>query len=273
MGFDSVSDIPATSRLRRRGVSRSFGRFPARPRKTGSWYRVCPWRRGGRAFPLGAKKGRRRSALQPKQARGRPGHRFQRGQGDRAEAGGPRLQGRRDRRRAAAARQHRRRRDHRRRRGDRRRPPRAPVAEVQGEGRRRLAVGQLGDRQEDQPAGDDRAGPGRVDLLGGGAVHPVRHPGRQPRLRGADAGGRTPGHDGRAAGGGEEGQDRRLHRRRQPGGPHPGGGRRRRLRAAERLRGQLRRRRRGASSPWSTSAPAPSTSTSSRAASRCSRAT
>ena len=31
-------------------------------------------------------------------------------------------------------------------------------------------------------AGDDRVGAGRVDLLGGRAVHPVRHPGRQPRL-------------------------------------------------------------------------------------------
>ena len=28
-----------------------------------------------------------------------------------------------------------------------------------------------------------RAGAGRIDLLGGRAVHPVRHPGRQPRLR------------------------------------------------------------------------------------------
>ena len=53
---------------------------------------------------------------------------------------------------------------------------------LQDQGRRRLAVGQRGHRQEDQPAGDDRGGAVRVDLLGGRAVHPLRHPGRQPRL-------------------------------------------------------------------------------------------
>ena len=50
------------------------------------------------------------------------------------------------------------------------------------QGRLRLALGQRRDRQEDHAAGDDRVGAGRVDLLGGRAVHPVRHPGRQPRL-------------------------------------------------------------------------------------------
>ena len=41
------------------------------------------------------------------------------------------------------------------------------------------------------PAGDDRAGARRVHLLGSGAVHPLRHPGREPRLRGPDAGRRA----------------------------------------------------------------------------------
>ena len=50
------------------------------------------------------------------------------------------------------------------------------------------------------------------------------------------------GHDGRAAGRGEEGKDRRLHRRDHAGRASAGGRRRRRLRAAERLRGQLRAR-------------------------------
>ena len=31
-------------------------------------------------------------------------------------------------------------------------------------------------------AGDDRGGARSVDILGGGTVHPVRHPGREPRL-------------------------------------------------------------------------------------------
>ena len=52
----------------------------------------------------------------------------------------------------------------------------------QDQGRRRLAVRQRRHRQEDQPAGHDRRRAGRVDLLGSRAVHPVRHPGRQPRL-------------------------------------------------------------------------------------------
>ena len=50
------------------------------------------------------------------------------------------------------------------------------------QGRRRGALGQLGDRQEDHAAGDERAGAVRVDLLGSGTVHPLRHPGRQSRL-------------------------------------------------------------------------------------------
>ena len=55
----------------------------------------------------------------------------------------------------------------------------------------------------------------RVDLLGGGAVHPVRHPGRQPRLPDSRRRRRPrlEGHDGRPAGGREEGKDRGLHRR------------------------------------------------------------
>ena len=40
------------------------------------------------------------------------------------------------------------------------------------------------------PAGDDRGRARRVDSLGSGAVHPVRHPGRQPRL--PDSGLRAP---------------------------------------------------------------------------------
>ena len=52
----------------------------------------------------------------------------------------------------------------------------------QDQGRRRVALGQRRHRQEDHAAGDDRGGAGRIDLLGSRAVHPVRHPGRQPRL-------------------------------------------------------------------------------------------
>ena len=52
----------------------------------------------------------------------------------------------------------------------------------QDQGRRRLAVGQRRHRQEDLAAGHDRRRARRVDLLGGRAVHPLRHPGRQPRL-------------------------------------------------------------------------------------------
>ena len=55
-------------------------------------------------------------------------------------------------------------------------------AGIQDQGGRGLALGQRRHRQEDQPAGDDRGRAGRVDLLGSRAVHPVRHPGRQPRL-------------------------------------------------------------------------------------------
>ena len=109
--------------------------------------------------------------------------------------------------------------------------------------RRRVALRQRGHRQEDHPAGDDRGRAVRVDPLGGRAVHPVRHPGRQPRLPDPlDAARRREGEHGRPARRGEEGQDRRLHRRHHAGGPDAGRGRRRRVRAAERLRGELRRR-------------------------------
>ena len=76
-------------------------------------------------------------------------------------------------------------------------------------------------RQEDQPAGDDRAGARRIDLLGSRAVHPVRHPGRQPRLPDARSRHRRrrQGHDGSAARRREERQDRRLHRRHHAGRP------------------------------------------------------
>ena len=86
----------------------------------------------------------------------------------------------------------------------------------------------------------------RVDLLGGGAVHPVRHPGRQPRL--PDPGrrhrARFARQHGSAAGRREEGKDRRLHQRDRPGRPNAGHRRRRRIRAAERVRSELRPRAR-----------------------------
>ena len=53
---------------------------------------------------------------------------------------------------------------------------------------------------------------------------------------------------GRAARRREEGKDRRLHERHRAGGPHAGHRRRRRLRAAERVRGELRPRGRRRSS-------------------------
>ena len=53
------------------------------------------------------------------------------------------------------------------------------------------------------------------------------------------------GHDGSAARRGEERKDRRLHRRHLAGRPRAGGRGRRCLRAAERVRGQLRPRARG----------------------------
>ena len=86
-------------------------------------------------------------------------------------------------------------------------------------------------------------------------------------------GAESEGHDGRPARRGEEGKDRRLHRRHLPGRPHAGDRRRRRLRPAERLRSQLRPRARARWSCCSTPAPARSTSTSSPATSRSSRAT
>ncbi len=120
------------------------------------------------------------------------------------------------------------------------RPRRQPH---QDEGRRRLALRQRRHRQEDQSAGDDRGRTLRVDSLGSRAVHPVRHPGRQPRLPDPlHPSWRREGQHGSAARGGQEGQDRRLHRRHQQGRPDAGRRRRRRLCAAERLRGELRRR-------------------------------
>ena len=53
---------------------------------------------------------------------------------------------------------------------------------VQSQRSRRLAVRQFRHRQENHAAGDERAGAVRVDLLGSGAVHPLRHSGRQSRL-------------------------------------------------------------------------------------------
>ena len=84
-------------------------------------------------------------------------------------------------------------------------------------------------------------GAGGVDPLGGRAVHPLRHPGRGPRLRG-DRGRRHRREHGRPAGRGQEGQDQRLHLGHQPGRqdlPRRGRGR---LRPPELLRDQLRHR-------------------------------
>ena len=88
------------------------------------------------------------------------------------------------------------------------------------------------------------AGAGRVHLLGSGAVHPLRHPGRQSRLPDSRCGQgpRLEGHDGSAARGGQEGKDRRLHGRHLAGRPRGRRRRRGRLRAAERVRDQLRPR-------------------------------
>ena len=145
----------------------------------------------------------------------------------------------------------------------------------QDEGRRRLAVGQRRHRQEDQPAGDDRGRTLRVDSLGGRAVHPVRHPGRQPRLPDPlDAVPAT----------GKGSMEVLLVAAKKDKitdytdvinktGRTPGRRRRRRVCGAERLRGELRRRSRARSWRCSTSARAASTSTSSPATSRCSPAT
>ena len=123
--------------------------------------------------------------------------------------------------RADAARQHRRRRHHRRRGRGRCDPAAVRRPRHPDQGRCRLALGQRRHRQEDHPAGDDRGRARRVHLLGGRAVHPLRHPGRQPRL--PDPRRRRPAaarHDGRPAGRREEREDRRLHRRDRPGRPH-----------------------------------------------------
>jgi hypothetical protein len=47
----------------------------------------------------------------------------------------------------------------------------------------RIALRQRCDRQEDHAAGHDPVGAGRIDLLGSGAVHSVRHSGRPSRCR------------------------------------------------------------------------------------------
>ena len=154
------------------------------------------------------------------------------------------LQGHRLRRRVRSPRQHRRRRDHRRRGGGGCDPAAVREPQDPDERRRRVPVGQRRDRQEDHAAGDDRGGARRIHLLGGRAVHPLRHPGREPRLpdprRRRRAGGEV--HHGRPAGRREEGKDRRLHRRDRAGRAQRRGRRRRRLRAAERLRSELRHR-------------------------------
>ncbi len=102
---------------------------------------------------------------------------------DRAQAGRQELQGRGLRVRADSSRQHRRRRDHRWRRG---RWPRSPAAVRDPSIKTRDVAASLSGNavivKKISPAGDDRSRAGRVDLLGGRAVHPVRHPGRQPRL-------------------------------------------------------------------------------------------
>ncbi len=99
-------------------------------------------------------------------------------------------------------------------------------------------------------------GTGRVDPLGGRAVHPVRHRGRQPGLpdpRGLEPVRRR--EHGCPARRGQERQDQRLRQRDHRGRPDTGHGGHRRVRHAERLRGQLRVRARRRSSPWWTSAP------------------
>ena len=100
---------------------------------------------------------------------------------------------------------------------------------------------QRGDRQEDQPSGDERGRAGRVDPLGGRAVHPVRHPGRPARLRGGRRGSHG-GEHGRAARGRQERQDQRVHLGDPAGRAKPDDRGRRRLRPAELLRDQLRPR-------------------------------
>ena len=144
---------------------------------------------------------------------------------------------------ADPARQHRRRRHPRRYR--RRRCHQAPPRWLEGddEGRRGVAVRQCRHRQEDLAAVDDGSGACRIDLLGSGAIHSLRHPGRQPGLpdpRSRQR--RRQEHDGRAAGRCQERKDCRLHRRHRPGGARRGRHRCRCLRPAERLRGQLRHR-------------------------------
>ena len=122
---------------------------------------------------------------------------------------------------------------------------------------------------------DDRGRARGVDPLGSGAVHPVRHPGRQSRLPDSRQRRRARREvdDGRAAGGGEEGKDRRLHGRHRAGGTHGGDRRRRRLRAPERVRGELRRRARAVGRAAQRRRERDRTSTSSAAISRSSPAT
>ena len=94
-----------------------------------------------------------------------------------------------------------------------------PTNEDEGSGG--VAVGQRRHREEDHAADDDRGGAVRIDLLGGRAVHPVRHPGRQSRLPDSRQrrSGRRPQQSRGPARRGEEGKDRRLHRRDCAGRP------------------------------------------------------
>ena len=133
----------------------------------------------GRGYFL---EGQHRVWSRQKQGGRRSRHRLERRQSRRTEAGGEGLPRRRVRHRTSPARQHRRRRDYRRRRGRRRHPPPVRQQDVQDQGSRGIALGQRRHRQEDQPAADDGGRARRVDLLGGRAVHPVRHPGCEPRL-------------------------------------------------------------------------------------------
>ena len=87
----------------------------------------------------------------------------------------------------------------------------------------------------------------RVHHLGGGAVHPVRHPGRRAGLRAPR--GRLGREHGRAPRGGEEGQDQRVHVGDHAGGQERLDRGRRRVRPPELLRDQLRRRPRARGRP------------------------
>ena len=86
-----------------------------------------------------------------------------------------------------------------------------------------LPLRQCRHREEDYAAGHDGVRAGRLDLLGGRAVHPVRHTGCQPRLpdsRPRNRAGIAREH-GRSPRGRGEGEDRRLHERYRAGGADP----------------------------------------------------